>query len=82
MVTVLSAVVLFTFRNPEYTFTENAIMGAVDVDKIGDTIKELSVRVIGGKRSLDGLVVQFSRHAIAGFGRGDFGGHSPRVAPP
>ncbi len=51
MVTVLSAVVLFTFRNPEYTFTENVIMGAVDVDKIGDTIKELSVRVTGGKRS-------------------------------
>ncbi len=48
--TVLSAVVLLTFRNPEYTFTENAIM-PVDVDKIGDTIKELSVRVTGGKRS-------------------------------
>ncbi len=77
MVTVLSAVVLFTFRNPEYTFTENATIGIVYVDKIGDTTKELSVRVTGGKRSLDGLSVQFSRHAFAGFGWEDCGGITP-----
>ncbi len=51
MVTVLSADVVFTFRNPVYTFTENATIGMVYVDKIGVTIKELSVRVTGGKRA-------------------------------
>ncbi len=43
MATVLSAVVLFTFRNPVYTFTENATIGMVYVDKIGKASQELSV---------------------------------------
>ncbi len=43
-----STAVFFTFRDPEYTFSEDVVTGVVYVDKDGANIKDFSVRVSGG----------------------------------
>ncbi len=46
---LISTVVFFTFRDPEYTFSEDVVTGVVYVDKFGETNKDFTVRVSGGK---------------------------------
>ena len=47
-----TTVVTFTFRQPVYMFLDNAGMGKVCVDKIGDTDQDITVSVEGGMSQL------------------------------
>ena len=46
----INTVVRVMFREPEYTFTENGIIGRVEVFKDGASDSPFHVRVFGGKR--------------------------------